>query len=64
MIGVEFLGRVGLDPRVRVGGDNGQPIVIAAPESETAQAFRTLARKIAARISLMTMTPDPELRII
>lgn len=64
LIGVEFLGRVGLDPRVRVGGDNGQPIVIAAPESETAQAFRALARKIAARISVMTMTPDPELRII
>lgn len=64
LLGVEFLGTVELEPRVRVGGDNGQPIVIAAPESAAAQAFRTLARKIAARISLMTMTPDPELRII
>lgn len=63
-IGVEFLGRVELDARVRAGGDNGSPIVIAAPESATAQAFRTLARKIAARISVMAVAPDPELRII
>lgn len=64
LMGVEFLGRVNLDPRVRVGGDNGQPIVIAAPDSEAAQAFRALARKIAARISVMVIAPDPELRII
>jgi ATP-binding protein involved in chromosome partitioning len=64
LMGAEFLGRVELDPRVRIGGDAGKPVVIEAPESATAQAFRTLARKIAARISVMTLTPDPELRII
>ncbi len=64
LIGTEFLGSVELDPRVRVGGDEGTPVVLSAPDSPTAQAFRRLARKIAARISVMTMTPDPELRII
>jgi ATP-binding protein involved in chromosome partitioning len=64
LIGTEFLGSIELDPRVRVGGDDGTPVVLSAPESSTAQAFRRLARKIAARISVMTMTPDPELRII
>jgi ATP-binding protein involved in chromosome partitioning len=63
-IGAEFLGRVELDARVRSGGDTGRPIVIEAPESAAAQSFRELARKIAARISVMTMVPDPELRII
>ncbi len=63
-MGLEFLGRVALDPEIRVGGDNGQPVVVAAPDSETALAFRMLARKIAARISIMSMVPDPELRII
>ena len=63
-LGVEFLGRVELDPQVRRGGDSGLPIVIAAPESAAAQSFRALARKIAARISVMGMTPDPELRIL
>ncbi|MCX6045064.1 MAG: Mrp/NBP35 family ATP-binding protein [Chloroflexi bacterium] len=63
-IGAEFLGRVDLDARVRSGGDTGKPIVLEAPESEAAKSLRSLARKIAARISVMTIEPDPELRII
>jgi ATP-binding protein involved in chromosome partitioning len=63
-IGVEFLGRVELDPNVRIGGDEGKPIVIAEPESKAAQSFRQLAQKIAARISVMSMVSDPEIRIL
>ncbi|MEZ4861176.1 MAG: Mrp/NBP35 family ATP-binding protein [Caldilineaceae bacterium] len=63
-LGAEYLGSVDLDPQVRKGGDSGLPIVVAAPESPAALALRQLARKIAARVSLMSMTPDPELRII
>jgi ATP-binding protein involved in chromosome partitioning len=63
-LGVEFLGRVELDARIRAGSDSGEPIVLAAPGSQAAVAFRELARKIAARISVMTILPDPELRII
>lgn len=64
LMGVEYLGNVELDPRIRTGGDTGVPIVIAAPESEAAQQIRQLAQKIAARISIMSLVPDPELRII
>ena len=63
-LGVEYLGQVELDPRIRIGGDDGRPIVIAAPDSDAAVAFRALARKLAARISVMNLAPDPELRII
>ena len=63
-LGVEFLGSIELDSQVRVGGDSGIPIVVDAPESPAAQSLRELARKIAARVSLMTLGPDPELRII
>lgn len=63
-MGFEFLGRVPLESQVRVGGDAGTPIVVEAPESEAAQALRSLARILAARVSIMSMTPDPELRII
>ncbi len=61
---VEYLGSVELDPRIRVGGDDGTPIVVSAPDSPAAIAFRQLARKVAARVSVMTLLPDPELRII
>lgn len=60
----EFLGRVELDPNVRIGGDTGKPIVVAYPESDAAKSFRHLAQLVAARIAVMTMVSDPELRII
>ena len=63
-LGVEFLGRIELDARIRAGGDSGIPIVMDAPNSPTALALRELARKIAARVSVMLIQPDPELRII
>jgi ATP-binding protein involved in chromosome partitioning len=64
LIGAEYLGSVELDARIRVGGDSGEPIMIAAPDSPAAESIRALARKLAARISVMNLAPDPELRII
>ena len=64
LMGVEFLGSVELDPRIRQGGDAGTPIVIDAPDSPGARAFRHLAQLIAARVSVMTLMSDPEIRII
>jgi ATP-binding protein involved in chromosome partitioning len=46
MLGVPFLGEIPLDGKVVVGGDSGQPIVIAHPDSPAAQAFRDLAASV------------------
>ncbi len=61
---VEYLGSVELDPRIRMGGDSGKPIVIDAPESEAAKSFRRLARKVASRVSLLALQPPPAVKII
>jgi ATP-binding protein involved in chromosome partitioning len=53
--GVPFLGRIPLEADVRKGGDNGLPIVIGAPESVGAKAFRQFARDVAARISVVQL---------
>ncbi|MBN1120241.1 MAG: Mrp/NBP35 family ATP-binding protein [Anaerolineae bacterium] len=45
--GVPFLGRVPLDPKVRVGGDTGTPIVFSDPESPAAQALVSIAERVA-----------------
>jgi len=50
--GVPFLGRVPLVADVRVGGDQGHPIVAEKPDSEVAQAFRAVAEVVAARVSV------------
>lgn len=51
----EFLGSVPLDANVRVGGDSGQPMVVAFPDSPAAQAFEEIAQKVAARVSVLTL---------
>lgn len=47
-LGVALLGRVPLVNAVRLGGDEGNPVVAADPQSETARAFRDVAGKLAA----------------
>jgi ATP-binding protein involved in chromosome partitioning len=54
-LGVPFLGEVPIDPRVVEGGDAGKPILVHAPESEAAQAFRTLAGIIVRRLAVEAM---------
>ncbi len=63
-LGVPFLGRIMLDSAIRSGGDVGQPIMAVDPHSPQTLAFKQLAQAIAARISVMSMQPDPELRIL
>lgn len=60
-LGVDFLGRIDLDPNVRVGGDSGHPVVVSHPDSPTAQAFRILARVVAGRVSMLNAIPRMDL---
>jgi ATP-binding protein involved in chromosome partitioning len=50
MLGVPFLGEVPIDPKVVVGGDSGQPIVVLEPTSPAAEAFRELARRVVKQV--------------
>lgn len=52
---VEYLGSVPLDAQVRIGGDSGNPIVVANPESPAAQALTEITYLVAARISVLTL---------
>lgn len=61
---VDYLGTIELDPRIRIGSDVGRPIVVEAPDSPGAIAFRKLARKIASKVSLLAILPDPKVKII
>ncbi len=50
--GVPMLGNIPMDPEVRSGGDNGAPVVVTLPESDSARALRSVAEAIAARLSV------------
>jgi ATP-binding protein involved in chromosome partitioning len=50
MLGVPFLGEVPLDPKVVVGGDTGEPIVVGDPSSPAALALKEVARLVAEQV--------------
>ncbi|HKR62618.1 MAG TPA: Mrp/NBP35 family ATP-binding protein [Thermoanaerobaculia bacterium] len=50
MLGVPFLGEVPLDPKVVVGGDSGEPIVVGDPTAPAAVALKDLAKQVAQQL--------------
>ena len=44
--GVPFLGEIPIDPDIRKGGDNGEPIVFSKPDSPSAKAFEEIAERL------------------
>ncbi|PKO90504.1 MAG: iron-sulfur cluster carrier protein ApbC [Betaproteobacteria bacterium HGW-Betaproteobacteria-12] len=49
--GVEFLGSLPLEMAIREMADGGKPTVVGAPDSRTAEIYRTIARRIAVKIA-------------
>ncbi len=59
MYRVPFLGEIPLDTEIRIGGDEGKPVIIASPDGPTAAAFRGMAQQLAARISTLNLESEP-----
>jgi len=49
--GVDFLGALPLETRIREETDSGKPTVVSEPDSRTAQIYREIARKAAAKLA-------------
>ncbi|HKZ99330.1 MAG TPA: Mrp/NBP35 family ATP-binding protein [Thermoplasmata archaeon] len=56
-LGLPFLGRIPLDPRIVVGGDAGIPFVLEHPDSPAAKAFRTVVEGIKAQLRIPQPRP-------
>jgi len=54
--GSELLGELPLDIRIRVGADDGRPVLIESPRGSLALNYQGIARRIAAKLS---MQPRP-----
>ncbi len=62
---VPFLGEIPLDPALRVGGDEGAPLIITDPNSATAGAIMAIARQVADALESETgLKPPPEIRFV
>ena len=62
--GVPFLGGIPIAINIREGGDLGVPIVVSAPNSPQAQAFRNVAQNVAAQTSINAIRADKALPVL
>jgi ATP-binding protein involved in chromosome partitioning len=53
--GIPFLGSVPMNGFVRLSGDQGQPVVIAQPDSDAAKAMQEIAETVAQAISIAAL---------
>ncbi len=52
---LDYFGEIPLDARIRIGGDEGKPIVAATPTAPASEAFFALSQKVAAKVSVLTL---------
>jgi ATP-binding protein involved in chromosome partitioning len=62
-LGIPLLGQLPLVPALREGGDNGRPIAAVDLDNESAQAFRTIAERIAVELKPKKIF-SPQLKIL
>jgi len=65
--GAKFFGEIPIDTRIRFGGDAGVPLVVAAPDSENAERFMTIATETALEIARNVLSKpkrSPRLAVI
>jgi ATP-binding protein involved in chromosome partitioning len=58
-MGVAFLGRIPINSAIRIGSDDGKPVVAAEPGLPEAQALTRIAQNIADRVALANLTAVP-----
>ncbi len=61
-LGVPLMAQIPLLPAMRAGADEGKPVSVAAPDSEAAEAFRTLAEAVVARKPRIRVHPELVIR--
>jgi ATP-binding protein involved in chromosome partitioning len=62
--GVPVLGEIEIDPRIRVGGDTGQPVVALGESTPAAQSLYKMARAVAKRLEEVAGSPSgPSIQI-
>ncbi len=61
---VPFLGGIPIDPRIRIGGDKGVPIVFDMPGSEQAESILEIARKLEEQVNKRNSQADSKVEII
>src|SRR4030095_963122 len=49
-LGINFLGEIAINTNIRIGGDEGKPVVLSEPDSKESKQFINIARNLAGQI--------------
>ncbi len=64
-LNTNFLGGIPIDPRIRMGGDKGVPMVYDLPDTPESELIMNIARKLAAQISINNInSSSPKVEIL
>ena len=58
LVKVPYIGSIPIDPQVRIGGDQGSPVVISHPDSAVSKALVNVAERVAAQVSIRALAED------
>jgi ATP-binding protein involved in chromosome partitioning len=61
---IPFLGGIPIDPRIRIGGDKGVPIIYDMPDSEHAEAIINIAKNLGEQVDKRNLQSDSDVEII
>jgi ATP-binding protein involved in chromosome partitioning len=62
-LNVPFLGGIPIDPRVRIGGDEGVPIVFDIPDSDHSKIIMDISRRLAEQVNIRNTSASPKIDI-
>lgn len=64
-LSVPLLGKIPINPNIRIGGDFGKPIVFSEPESEEAKKILEISKNLAAQISINNLSnTTPKIEVV
>ena len=63
-LNVPFLGGIPIEPRIRIGGDKGVPIVFDLPDTEYSEIIMNISRNLAEQINLINLNASSKVEIL
>ena len=63
-LNVPFLGGIPIDTRIRIGGDEGVPIIFAMPDSEHSEIIMDISRKLAEQVNINNLSASSNVEIL
>lgn len=63
-LNAQLLGGIPIDPRIRIGGDKGEPMVIALPDANETKILMDISRKLTEQVNIRNSNASEKIEIV